>query len=51
VPYVNRGLFHGKYEVPNFDGEMKRFLLDDVLVAVDWSEIGPPSSMVSSRAS
>jgi hypothetical protein len=40
-PYVNGGLFKEKTEIPNFDVEMKRFLLEEVSAAVDWSKISP----------
>ena len=40
-PYVNGGLFRDQTEVPNFDAEMKRFLLEEVSAAVDWSQISP----------
>lgn len=40
-PYVNGGLFREQSEVPNFDAEMKRFLLEDVSAPVDWSQISP----------
>lgn len=40
-PYVNGGLFREQSEVPNFDAEMKRFLLEEVSAPVDWSQISP----------
>ena len=40
-PYVNGGLFKEQTEIPNFDAEMKRFLLEEVSAAVDWSKISP----------
>ena len=40
-PYVNGGLFKEKTEIPNFDVEMKSFLLEEVSAAVDWSKISP----------
>ena len=40
-PYVNGGLFRDETEVPNFDAEMKRFLLEEVSASVNWSHISP----------
>ena len=40
-PYVNGGLFHEETEIPNFNDEIKHFLLDEVSAPVDWSQISP----------
>lgn len=40
-PYVNGGLFRGDIEIPNFDEDTKRFLLDQASGDLDWSRISP----------
>ena len=40
-PYVGGGLFSEETEIPNFDDELKRKLLDDVSAKTDWSKISP----------
>ena len=40
-PYVDGGLFRNPVEIPNFDDETRRFLLEDISAGVDWSQISP----------
>lgn len=40
-PYVNGGLFSEETEIPNFDEDLKDFLLTEISQDTDWSHISP----------
>ncbi|MBR3224997.1 MAG: class I SAM-dependent DNA methyltransferase [Atopobiaceae bacterium] len=40
-PYVNGGLFRERVVIPNFDEDLKSFLLKDMSQGVNWSNISP----------
>lgn len=40
-PYVNGGLFAGEVDIPTFDEPLKRLLVDELSLGMNWSTISP----------